>query len=54
MSIVLDCHDCNWSGYPEDLVCTDEDPDCFTHCPNCEGTEFDEWEEDDEDDDDQI
>lgn len=40
---------CRWSGDPDELVCTDEDPKHFTHCPNCGGEDLDEEIEDVED-----
>jgi len=49
--IVLHCNDpfdlgCHWSGFDDELVATDDDPDGFCHCPNCEGTNFTEEDED--------
>jgi len=57
--MILFCNDpydkgCFWSGDESELVCTDEDEDCFTHCPQCGGTDFEEEEEDDELDDEII
>lgn len=47
MSTILYCEECHhWSGSESELVCTDDEPDSFTHCPNCEGSSFTEEEED--------
>ena len=35
---------CHWSGLRDELVSTDEDPDNFVYCPDCEGNEFEEVE----------
>ena len=43
---------CTWTGDDSELVSTDDDPDSFTHCPNCDGDEFDEEDEEDYDEDD--
>jgi hypothetical protein len=48
--VILYCNDpknlgCSWSGNSDELICTDEDPDNFTHCPNCKGMDFEEEEE---------
>jgi NAD-dependent SIR2 family protein deacetylase len=47
MSTVLYCNDCNWSGYPEELVALSDDLNDrdFSHCPWCEGQDFEEVEE---------
>lgn len=50
MATYLWCENCSWSGHSEELVSlTDdlEDTD-FTHCPYCDGTEFEEIEEEEE------
>ena len=39
---------CHWSGGQDELVCTDADPERFTHCPQCDGEDFDEEEMEDE------
>jgi len=41
----LNCTTCSWTGNEDELVCTDSDPDTFTHCPKCEGTSFEEEDE---------
>jgi hypothetical protein len=48
MSTILYCNtkQCNWSGAPDELVCTDTDEENFSHCPYCEGEDFTEEEED--------
>jgi hypothetical protein len=33
---------CDWMGERFELVCTDDDPDNFLHCPRCEGSETEE------------
>ena len=43
---------CHWSGTVDALVATDEDPDSFIYCPDCEGDEFEEEDEEDYDEDD--
>jgi hypothetical protein len=59
MAVTLWCNDplnkgCHWTGEPDELVAlTDafEDRD-FTHCPNCDGADFqedDEYEEESDD-----
>jgi hypothetical protein len=55
MTTILYCNDpfkkgCHWVGAPEELVATKAEPNTFTHCPQCEGIDFEEDEEDDEDD----
>jgi hypothetical protein len=44
--------DCNWTGYEDALVSSEIEPNSFTHCPYCEGTDFDEEDEEDEEDED--
>lgn len=49
--MILYCEDpfnkhCHWSGSESELVCTEAEPDDFTHCPNCNGAQFYEEEED--------
>jgi hypothetical protein len=50
--MVLYCNDpnkkgCHWSGDPEELVALTSDLNDrdFTHCPNCDGNDFEEEDE---------
>ena len=47
---MLICNNCGWSGDPEELVALTDDPNDrdFSHCPYCDGTDFDEEDEEGE------
>lgn len=50
MAIQLNCVNCYWSGYPEELVAATDDLDDsdFSCCPSCGGKDFDKEEIDDD------
>ena len=50
--ILLICENCEWSGYPEELVSKTEalDDKDFSYCPYCDGKEFEEIDEDEDED----
>lgn len=55
MDTVLFCNDpnnkgCSWSGDSDELVALSDDANDndFTHCPNCDGSDFEEEDQDDD------
>ncbi len=38
--------ECGWIGHRNELVSTDEEPDLFLHCPDCEQSDGLECEDD--------